>query len=182
MGTGDGTYAYRLARSWPDTLVIGLDSNAENLQEISHKASLKPSKGGLSNLILGQLSLEQSPGEVAGLADSISVILPWGSLLKAMALPEPELLHQLAQLGKPSSEIKIIFGYGLEADAAEIKALGLPDIDVNALRKAYCAAGFDVRVREIPVEEIREIPSKWAKKLAFSGKNRTFVEIKGCCR
>ncbi len=183
MGTGDGTYAYRLARSQSVILVIGLDSNAENLREISHKAGLKESKGGLSNLLLGQLSLEQSPGELFSLADSISVLLPWGSLLKTVALPDLGLLDNLRKLGKPGATLTMIFGYSPAADPGQVKELGLPVLNTQFLqghlKSSYQEAGFSVRVKEIPVEEIKKLPSRWAKKLAFSGKTRTFVKIQG---
>jgi len=183
FGTGDGTYAYRFARQYSDTLVIGVDSNAENLREISHKAGQKESKGGLSNLLLGQLSLEQSPGELVGFADSISILLPWGSLLRAVALPEPESLLKLRGLLKQNgnSEMTIIFGYSESADPGMVQTLGLPVLDDNFLKNqlipAYHSAGLRVKANQIPVDEINQIPSRWAKKLAFSGKSRTFVKV-----
>ena len=183
MGTGDGTFAYRMAKTQPDTLVIGVDSNIENLREISRKASLKPAKGGLGNVLFGQLPLEQAPGELIGLADSISVILPWGTLLRAVALPETESLQKLAALCKPRAKVTLLFGYGSQ-DQNIVQSLGLPALgDTNCLGSLYSTlyrdAGFDVKFQNIPLEIVRDLPSSWAKKLAYSGKNRIFVKAEG---
>jgi hypothetical protein len=166
MGTGDGTFAYRMAKAQPETLVIGIDSNCENLSEISRKALQKPAKGGLENILFGQLALEQAPGELIGIADSLSVILPWGTLLKAVALPDSLYLKNLAALCKPKAVITILFGYG----SADQKMVATLD------------AGFAVKTKTVPLKTIQELPSRWAKKLAFSGKERVFVKVEGHSR
>lgn len=116
------------------------------------------------------------------MADSVSVLLPWGSLLKAVALPDLELLEKLKGLCKPNASITILFGYGLEADASQIKELGLAKLTplfLRSLELQYQLLGFKIKVREASVDEVKALPSKWAKKLAFSGKERTFVKIEG---
>lgn len=185
MGTGDGVFAYRMAKAQPDTLVIGLDSNAENLRDISHKASLKPTKGGLQNVMFGQVSLEEAPGELAGLADSVSVILPWGALLGAVARPDLESLLKLAALCKPNAKVTILYGYGLQ-DQSMITSLGLPalrgqnsDYLQSRFGSSYLASGFKMKFQYVSVETVRDLPSRWAKKLAFSGQDRVFVRIEG---
>lgn len=125
VGTGDGAYAYQLAKNQPGTLVIGTDSNTDNLREISHRASRKPSRGGLSNVVFGQLSLEQAPGELEGLAGSLSVLLPWASLLGAVVLPEIDALKKLRGLCRADADLLVVFGYGQISEPNWIRDLTL---------------------------------------------------------
>jgi 16S rRNA (adenine(1408)-N(1))-methyltransferase len=134
--------------------VIGVDANADLLREISHRASRKPARGGVPNALFGRLSLEESPGELA----------------------------QLAALGKPGARIRFLYGYGATREGRKVDALGLPEIGgssaLRALERAYSAAGFEVRGRYVSCEEVALVQSAWAKKLAFSGVERVFVELR----
>ena len=131
----------------------------------------------------GRLALEAAPGELAGLADVVTVLLPWGSLLAAVAVPDPAGLDRLRRLCRPGAEVRVLFGYGPDADAAAVRALGLPALDDPSLparlERGYRDAGLAVTARPVPVEEVRALPTTWAKKLAFSAKERRFVELRG---
>jgi hypothetical protein len=51
--------------------------------------------------------------------------------------------------------------------------------DVDALERGYDDAGFAVAARFVPLDEVRALPTTWAKRLAFSGHERPFVELNG---
>jgi len=165
-------------------LVIGVDANAELLREISHRASRKPARGGVPNALFGRFSLEESPGELAQFADFLTVLFPWGSLLRAVAVPQVGALEKLAALGKPGAGIRFLYGYGATREARKVDALGLPELGgssaLRALERGYAAAGLEVRARYVSREEVASVQSAWAKKLAFSGIERVFVELAGC--
>lgn len=151
------------------------------MREASRRALAKPARGGLSNLLFGRLSLAEAPGALAGLADELTVLLPWGSLLAAVARPDAGGLAALRALGKPGAALRIVFGYGAGAEAGAIRDLGLPAIDDAAclrLEAAYRQAGLAVRARRPSLDEVRALPTTWAKRLAFSGYERRFVELK----
>lgn len=172
----------RTARHRPDALVIGVDVAADNLRELSGRAARRPERGGLANVLFGRMALEAAPGELAGLADEVSVLLPWGSLLCAVARPDPERLQALGALGKPHVRFWIVFGYSAEAEGAVVRDLGLPRLDsgsLAALEAAYQRAGLAVRARWLPRKEVGALPTTWARKLAFSDRARIFVEIRG---
>jgi 16S rRNA (adenine(1408)-N(1))-methyltransferase len=144
----------------------------------------------LPNLLYGRLALSGAPGELAGLADELTVLLPWGSLLAAVARPDPAGLAALRALCKPGAALRIVFGYGANAEAAAIRALGLPAIDGDGagdgaadagprLEAAYRAVGLSVRAHFPSLDEVRALPTTWAKRLAFSGRERRFVELRG---
>lgn len=169
VGTGDGAHVLRLARERPQALVIGIDANADALREASARATRKPSRGGVTNVIFARLALEEMPGDLEGLATELTVLLPWGSLLRAVAAGEVSTLRRTCRAG---ARVRVVFGYG-----AEDGTLGLPAIDRARLEAAYRHAGFEVTCR--PLADIGSVSTTWAKKLAFSGKARPFVELAG---
>ena len=163
-----------------------MDANAENLREAGRRAAVKPARGGLPNARFGVLALDDAPGALLGLADELTVILPWGTLLAAIASARPDGLQRLAAVCKPGARVRLLFGYGASADATAIAAHALPESAEPAfgpqLASRYRAAGFAVSARPVSVEEVRAVPSTWAKKLAFSGKPRSFWELAGAFR
>ena len=85
MGTGDGLFVYRSARSNPRKFFIGIDANSRQLEKISEKIYRKPAKGGLPNVVFVQSAAEDLPSELKGIASEVYVNFPWGSLLRAVA-------------------------------------------------------------------------------------------------
>jgi 16S rRNA (adenine(1408)-N(1))-methyltransferase len=167
----------------PGWLVIGVDANVDALRETSRRFAAKPTRGGLSNALLGRLALADAPGQLAGLADSLTVLLPWGSLLGAVAVPDRVSLGALCRLCKPGAQVRVLFGYGPRTDAAAIRAHALPPLDgaatLGAFERAYLDAGLAVAARFVGRDEVRELPTTWAKRLAYSGHERRFVELRG---
>ena len=181
FGTGDGAFAYRTARRWPSALVIGVDANPALMREVSQRASRKPARGGVPNVLFGRLSLEEAPGDLIGLADVLTVFFPWGSLLRAVAAPDNGL-RKLAAVGKRGGRIHFLYGYG-SRESAVVKELGVPELgsgdSLSYLEKAYAAAGLEVEAHYAAREDVALAESTWAKKLAFSPRARAFVEIRG---
>ncbi|MFY0537533.1 hypothetical protein [Nannocystis pusilla] len=182
FGTGDGAFALRRARSEPSTLVIGVDASAEGLREPSRRAAGKPARGGLGNAMFGVLPLERAPGELIGLVDSLTVLLPWGSLLRAVALPEAEGWRGCAgcaSRGVAADRIRLRSRRSAgSASAARIAGGGR----AAALVQAYARAGFTVTARATSREEVGSLPTTWAKKLAYSNSEREFVALTGVAR
>ena len=56
------------------------------------------------------------------------------------------------------------------------------EAELAELCAAYGAAGCDVTARAMAREEVGELSTTWAKKLAFSGNERRFVELVGVAR
>jgi hypothetical protein len=112
----------------------------------------------------------------------LTVLLPWGSLLRAVARPEPEAIVRLAAVCRDGAEVRIVFGYSHDADPAA-DALDLPPLGgataLDDLKCAYREAGFAVSPRYLSIDDVALLPTTWAKKLAYSGKRRAFIEILG---
>ncbi len=183
FGTGDGAYVRRMARLTPDRFFLGLDAVAGNLGEASRLAARKPERGGLPNALFGRLSLEQAPGELAGLADHLTVLLPWGSLLRAVARPEADGLARLCALCKPGASLEFLFGYDRAVDGAAVEALELLPLQEERLARAYRDLGFEVTVRPQTTPGLRQLPTTWAQKLTRGarrpGADRRFVLVLG---
>jgi len=62
------------------------------------------------------------------LADFLTVLFPWGSLLRAVAVPQVGALEKLASLGKPGAGIRFLYGNGARRESRKVDALGLPEL------------------------------------------------------
>lgn len=157
FGTGDGAFVVRSARADPTTLFLGVDAAAEPMREHARKAP--------ANALFGVLPLASAPGALEGLAQSLTVLLPWGSLLTAVATA------QVAPLRGLTANARFVFGYGPR------DGVGLPPLDLATLEAGYAAAGFDLKARFITKDDVRALRTTWAGRLAFSGIERRFVEL-----
>jgi 16S rRNA (adenine(1408)-N(1))-methyltransferase len=163
IGTGDGLYVYRSARAEPKRLYIGIDSNAENLAEISRKSARKPARGGAPNALFVRAAVEALPEELVGLADRVTILLPWGGLLRAVMEPEVAVLRGIRTLCRPGASLLVVAGEPI----------------TNAVVPAYRAAGVAAQVGPIVPVEVQKLRTTWAARLAF-GRPRVFSQIVAC--
>jgi 16S rRNA (adenine(1408)-N(1))-methyltransferase len=125
----------------------------------------------LGNVLYVRAAVESLPPELLGIADRLTVILPWGSLLAAVARPELAVLQGIRALGRPGATLTVVLGVDPVRDRAEAIRLGLPMLDHGHLRgslaEGYAAAGLAVEsVRAIGPEGLLHWPSAWAVRLA----------------
>lgn len=176
IGTGDGRFVYRSAKENPHKFFIGIDANTKPLEKISMKATRKPTKGGLPNLLFVQAAVENLPEELNESVDEIHIHFPWGSLLQAVILGEENILASLRRICAPECLLEIIIGIDKERDKTEIERLGLPklteDYLENVLISKYEAAGFKLLEKgSLDSSKWSKIETSWAKKLQ-GGANR----------
>lgn len=170
IGTGDGRFVYALARENPSKFYIGIDANARALEKISMKATRKPAKGGLPNVLFLQAAVENLPEELNGVADEIHIHFPWGSLLRAVLTGDEDILKNLKRISAPECLLEIIIGIDIERDKTEIERLGLPALTTeyleNTLCPKYTAAGFEVIEKGIlNKSDWSRLETSWARKL-----------------
>lgn len=171
IGTGDGRFVYQSARLNPSKFFIGIDANPKALEKISEKIYRKPAKGGLPNVLFVQAAVENLPAELDGLADEIHIHFPWGSLLRAVAVGEPEVLRHLRRICAPGCLLEIVIGLDPERDHSEIERLGLPALSNRYLETVlihrYHAAGFDVLEKgALSQADWSHLQTSWARKLS----------------
>jgi 16S rRNA (adenine(1408)-N(1))-methyltransferase len=181
IGTGDGRFVYQSARLNPSKFFIGIDANPKALEKISEKIYRKPAKGGLPNALFLQAAVENLPPELDGLADELHIHFPWGSLLRAVATAEPEVLRHLRRICAPGCLLEIVIGLDPERDRTEIERLGLPALSneylETVLLQRYRAAGFDVLEKgAMSQTDWAHLQTSWARKL-FGNADRKVVYL-----
>lgn len=179
IGTGDGRFAYRSAGLNPRKFYIGIDANAAPLGKISMKATRKPAKGGLPNVLFVQAAIENLPEELNAAADEIHIHFPWGSLLKSVAQGDEDVLASLRRICAPECLLEIVIGIDETRDRTEIERLGLPELSDEYLQKTllpkYAAAGFELlESGALNPSEWSRLETSWARKLQ-SNDNRKCV-------
>lgn len=143
------------------------------MAEASRRAAAKPARGGLDNAMFLQASLETLGGELNGLADGLTVNFPWGSLLRAVALPETALLQKLAALAKPGADLDILANLTPLRDAAYAVKLGFAEAALLCnsprLLGTYAAAGWNVKsIEEVTGKLVRA--TRWGSQLHHAGR------------
>ena len=180
LGTGDGRLPYTLGRLGPERLFVGIDANVAGLRELSGRAVRER----LANVIYVRASVEDPPVELAGAADRVTVVLPWGSLLAAVARPHGPALAAIRSLCQPEAVLSVVVSVA-GRDLREAQRLGLPPLDgrhLQDLAAAYAAAGFAVTsVRPLDRDELAAWPSTWARRLAH-GQPRPVFQIDASAR
>ncbi|MDG6224171.1 MAG: methyltransferase domain-containing protein [Candidatus Thermoplasmatota archaeon] len=183
LGCGDGKYCYEMARTDPDTFYIGIDADRNGLVEYSRRIVKKPSRGGLKNVLYLISNVESLPEELNGIADEVTVILPWGSLLQGMVGSDPLYLSNIRRISKDGSLLKIYLNYDVKYEPVEMERKGLPELTEGYVEDhmvpAYASAGIRIAgYRFMENEEARSIPSTWTRKLGF-GRARSTLLIEG---
>jgi 16S rRNA (adenine(1408)-N(1))-methyltransferase len=162
IGTGDGRFVYQSARRNPNKFYIGIDPNTPPLEKISEKIHRKPAKGGAPNVLFIQSAVEDLPAELDGVANEVHVHLPWGSLLRAVAMGDVEVLRNLRRICAGGALLEVVIGIDPVRDKTEIERLGITSISEDTLAARYRDAGFEIVERGTSSQTP---DTSWAKRL-----------------
>jgi 16S rRNA (adenine(1408)-N(1))-methyltransferase len=173
LGAGDGRFVYRMAQRCPRTLWIGVDPAPEALAEYSARAMRKPARGGLpaANALFLAATVEALPAALDGLAGSIYVHLPWGSLLRGLLLADPAILTPIARAAAPPARLHIYLNTTafLERVPGELRELPPPTPEYcrAVMAPAYAALGITlVKCALLGRRELARLDSTWARRIA----------------
>jgi len=183
LGTGDGRLPYVLGAEDRERLFVGVDASVDGLRQVSMRAA----RQGLSNVLYVRSGVERLPFELQGVADRVTAILPWGSLLAALVRPVVPVLCGVRELCQASAVLTVVFGIDPVRDRAEARRLGLPELNDTfvggELAAGYAAAGFALEsVRSLNATQLTRWPSSWARRLARGGEARRVFEITAAAR
>lgn len=182
IGTGDGRFIYKQAQKNPTKFYIGIDPSQKQLEIYSKKANKKR----LNNILFIWTPVEQLPSELQNLAKSIYIILPWGTLLQHLIIPNTKVLKNIAKLfdknTKTKNNLEIVLGYSSQTEPTETQRLQLPQINQQQLKnnliKELESLNFTlVELKELQKEELNTLNSSWSKKLSY-GSDRPIYSIK----
>jgi 16S rRNA (adenine(1408)-N(1))-methyltransferase len=172
-GTGDGRAVLAAAAREPATLVLGLDANAAAMIEASRRAARSARKGGLPNAAFLVAAAEAPPAELMGLADLVTVRLPWGSLLRGVVGRDAAVAEGLAGLLSTRGTLELL--------VAPIQRDGLDGIPTSAdglvagAAAAFEPHGLSIECAvEATAAEVRASGSTWARRL---NRRPTFIRL-----
>ena len=164
LGTGDGRFVLTTAARQPGTLAIGVDASAAGMVDGSRRAARPIRWGGLPNALFVVAAAEDLPHELDGLADALTVHLPWGSLLRGVLTAEPSIVAGLARVARPGASLSMLVS--LEA---RDRSQGLPELEtelIPGLAARYACHGFELlQAHPATAAEVAAAHSSWAKRL-----------------
>ncbi len=171
IGTGDGRFVYESAKRNPAKFFIGIDPNTKPLAKLSMKATRKPAKGGLANVLFMRAAIEELPTELDRTADEIHIHFPWGSLLGAIATGDERVLRGLHRISAPGCLLEVVIGFDRERDQKEIERLGIKKFSVDFVRSEL-ASRYEknsFRIKEAGIlnkTEWARLHTSWARRLS----------------
>ena len=112
--------------------------------ETSRKASE------IENLCFVLGSFDDLPGPFAGSGSGVSILFPWGSLLRAVAQPGASELERLRQLLTPGAAVEVVTAIDSGADEAELARLGLAGFTPEAMARAWRELGWKASLTPLP--------------------------------
>tara|TARA_R110000868_G_scaffold189695_1_gene432853 strand:+ start:39997 stop:40668 length:672 start_codon:yes stop_codon:yes gene_type:complete len=180
LGTGDGLFAWRLAKEEEKTAVIGVDAARESLKEGSARAAKKPARGGAPNSIFLCANVLKLDDSFNNMADVLSVNFPWGTLLQAVSIPFDDFIEKMACILKDGARLNQYINMHVFNDEDQRKALGLPVLDedylANILFPVYEKFGLEVQGHHfIPAGQKTEVASTWGGRLTRRSSRPTLV-------
>ncbi len=175
VGCGDARFPYRLARRNPDWLVVGLDAAREPMAKIASRAVRPSRKHAAPNLVLVVAAVESIPEELFGLASRVTVLFPWGSLLRSVVLGETGVVTSLCRLLAGSgSRFDVLLNDSLYEQAHVYEKLGLVRLTEEHLQDvvgpSFAASGLSLAGDWLQVVANRRLPfeTTWGKRLSDS--------------
>lgn len=181
IGTGDGKFAYKLAREYPDRFIVGIDPYHKGLAEVSRKIYKKPAKGGAPNALYVLANADELPDELNGVANQVFINFPWGSLLKWVVTADEKFWGGIRRISQKGARIDVIFGYTDEYEPHKIEMQGLPALTLEHIQHILAPAleklFFEMTAIEMLTNDaLKTFPSGWAKRLSY-GKSRQFYHL-----
>jgi 16S rRNA (adenine(1408)-N(1))-methyltransferase len=180
LGTGDGKFVLRCARANPDRLHVGVDALEQPMAESIRRAASKPARGGVPNASFAVADALAPPASLAGRATLVTVNYPWGSLLRAVAAPEPDGLAAIAGLLGEGGRLVALLNASASEDSAYAEKLELPPLDAEHVERSLVPgwrdAGLEVLEARVlgPGEEPPHRTS-WGQRLVRGSGRETLL-------
>jgi 16S rRNA (adenine(1408)-N(1))-methyltransferase len=160
------------ARREVDTLVIGVDASPTAMAETSRRAARAPRRGGLPNALFVVAAAEDPPIELAGAADELSIIFPWGSLLTGALALDPAPADGIASLVAPMGCVHILVSV---VDDDRLALAPINAGDATRLAARWSCHGLRLSsFRPATAAELDASGSSWARRLAAGRRRPTW--------
>jgi hypothetical protein len=107
----------------------------------------------LDNVLFVIAAVEALPCELDGVADHVTVLFPWGSLLTGVSRPEPNVLGSLVRIGRPGARLDIVINRSAEP----------PSMD--GLAACYARAG--IAIDRMERSAAAPFATTWGKRVTY---------------
>lgn len=174
LGTGDGRAVLTAAARGPGSLVLGIDASPASMIEASRRAARTTAKGGLPNALFIVSAVEALPVEVAGWADEVVILFPWGSLLRGALGLDATVADANARLVKVGGCVRIVLSVTERDGIAEVPCLDVASVGEIAPRQA--CRGLDLLAsRPATADDLAATRSSWARRLRSDSRRPVWV-------
>jgi 16S rRNA (adenine(1408)-N(1))-methyltransferase len=162
LGTGDGRAVLALAAADPHALALGIDSNAAAMAESSRRATRGRTR--LHNAVFLVEAVELLPGPLVGVADLVTITMPWGSLLRGVLGRDVGVLAGVASIVRPGGSVEVLASVR-PSDGIDGLAM-LDEAAWPAISGAWRQFGFGlVERRPATRADLTASRSTWARRL-----------------
>jgi 16S rRNA (adenine(1408)-N(1))-methyltransferase len=142
------------------------------MAETSRRAARAPRRGGLPNALFVVAAAEHPPIELAGVAEELSIIFPWGSLLAGALALDPAAADGIASLVGPMGCVRIVASV---VDDDRLALAPLSASDVTGLAARWSCYGLRLSsFRPATAAELDASGSSWARRLAAGRRRPTW--------
>ncbi|HEY6568838.1 MAG TPA: class I SAM-dependent methyltransferase [Candidatus Limnocylindrales bacterium] len=166
LGTGDGRFVLAAAAADPNTLVIGVDASAGAMIEASRRAAGPARRGGLPNALFVVAAAEALPHELDGVAEVVTIHLPWGSLLRGALAIDEAVAAGIAGLVAPGGRVEILLAPATRDQLDD--AIDVGERIANGLADDWRPFGLGLReAGRASDQDIVGARSTWARRLGL---------------
>ena len=138
--------------------MIGIDPDVASMRRSAGKAA----RDRLANALFVVASVEALPRELEAVADHVSILFPWGSLLRGIVAGTPGTLNAIADLLRPGAEVTAMWSIAdRDRGRVAIEPLAADDLALSAARCGLVV----IEQRTAAPDEIDAAGSTWAKRL-----------------
>jgi hypothetical protein len=145
---------------------VGVDPVAAAMAESSRRAARTARRGGLPNALFVVAAAETLPAGLHGVAELLTVNLPWGSLLRGALALDPCAAAGIATLAAPGGRVELLLApadrdrLGREVDVATCVA--------GSLAGDWGAMGLElVEARPATAGDLAARPTSWGRRLGL---------------
>jgi len=154
--------------------VVGVDASAAGMAESSQRAARPIRRGGLPNAFFVVAAAECPPRELHELADELTILFPWGSLLRGALALDGTVATCIARLVHPDGSVDAFVSV-TERDGLGVASNGVASLgaaDRRALTERWAVFGLELTdFGPASVPDIEATGSTWAKRLG-AGRDR----------
>jgi len=135
------------------------------MAESSLRAARPERRRGLANALFIVAAAEAPPAELCGLADELTILFPWGSLLRGALAVDAQAAAGIAALLRPGGRLTTFISI-TDRDVAAAGTPPLRQADADVIADRWSAYGLHL-VGYAPAtgEEVQASGSSWARRL-----------------